>query len=330
MKSQTALQFVVACAGGGVLQRWAFDPQAQALELVQEIDCSAAAGSLAWRAEKSILSVSLRSAPHKVLQLYAREDLRLEVIGEVALPADMAYIGLDGSREGLLCASYHDAQIAWVRAGQVESLSTQGAAHACMALGGGRLIIATETKAGTVLCLRGTQADTPLPLRELLRLRWHEAASPRHIASAGEYVFINNEEQNLIDVCRYAPHDNTLNWLFAAEVPFLGAGQPWYADIRSSEDGRRLWVSERRQGVVHCLEFDMHEQRLNLLSTMRAPATPRGIAEYGGYIVTCGESAASFSVCHCERDGQWRELASAACPQRPMWVEFLSPGKRQA
>lgn len=318
------MQFVIACAGGGVLQRWSFEPATAKLDLLQEIDCGGAVGSLAWRAETSTLFAALRSAPYKALHLQADCELKLQVTGEIVLPDNMAYIGLDGARAGLLCASYHGAQIAWVHGTQTQALPTRGAAHACVALGGGRLIVATETLEGSVLCLKGGTADEAWDRREMLRSRWHLDASPRHIACAGDWIFIDNEEQNFIDVCRYAPKTNDLQWLFSAELPYLSADQPWYADIRCTCDGHRLWISERRQSIVHCVDVDVAARTLRWVSSQDAPETPRGIAEQSGYVVICGETASSFSVCHCNPEGEWRELARADCPPRPLWVEFLT------
>lgn len=325
MSAPEVLEFVVACAGDGVLQRWELRTGDAHLELRQELDCAGPVAPLAWDAARSTLFAALRGEPYALLRIERGSDGALRHAARRELPADMAWIGPDGTRDGLLCASYKMARIAWVRDEGIQQMATDGPAHACVALGGGRLLLATQTIDGSVLCLAGDSPGTPLSQRRARRLRLHEQASPRHVACAGDWVFIDNEEHGVVDVCRYEPRSNALRPVFSAELGHAIDGRPWYADIRCTEDGSWLWLSERRQGMAHLLRVDLSGRRLMPAASLPVAQTPRALAVHGQWLVACGETAAAFSVHARDADGVWRERGRMRCGARPMWVEFLVP-----
>jgi 6-phosphogluconolactonase (cycloisomerase 2 family) len=330
MSAGEVLEFVVACAGGGALQRWALHTGDARLELRQELDCAGPVAPLAWDAARSTLFAALRGEPYALLRIDRTGDGTLRHVARRELPADMAWIDLDGTRDGLLCASYTMARIAWVRDDGIQEMPTDGPAHACVALGGGRLLLATQTIDGSLLCLAGDSPRTPLAARRALRLRLHEQASPRHVARAGDWVFIDNEEHGVVDVCRYDPASNALRHVFSGELGHAIDGRPWYADIRCSEDGSWLWLSERRQGMAHLVRVDLPGRRLVPTASLPVPATPRAVAAHAGWLVSCGETADAFSVHARDAAGVWHERARPRCGARPMWVEFLVPAARAA
>ena len=323
MSAPEVLEFAVACAGDGVLQRWALRTRDARLELRQELDCAGPVAPLAWDGARSTLFAALRGEPYALLRIEREADGALRHAARRDLPADMAWIGPDGTGAGLLCASYTMARIAWVRGDCVQEMPTDGAAHAFVALGGGRLLVATQTLDGSLLCLAGDSPGTPLSQRRAQRLRLHEQASPRHVACAGEWVFIDNEEHGVVDVCRYDPRDNALRPVFSSALGHVIDGRPWYADIRCSEDGSWLWLSERRQGMAHVLRVDLEARRLLPAASLPVPETPRALAVQGDWLVACGETAGAFSVHARDARGVWHERQRVGCGARPMWVEFL-------
>ncbi len=330
MKADPRLEFVVACAGDGVVQRWALHGASGRLECLQQLDCAGPVAPLAWDRERRSLYAALRGEPYALLRMRVQSDGSLSHAQRRELPADMAYVGLDGSAEGLLCASYTMGCIAWVRDAGVEVLPTDGPAHACVALGGGRLLLATQTVEGSLLCLAADDPGLALARRRVQRLRLHAQASPRHVAVAGDLVFIDNEEHRVIDVCRYDPLANALRPLFSSELGHAIDGRPWYADIRCDAEGAWLWLSERRQGLVHGLRVDLRGSRLVPTASLPVPATPRAIAAHGDWLLCCGETADALSLHARGADGRWHERARVNCGARPMWVEFLLPPTRSA
>ena len=322
MNVDAAPEFVVACAGDGLVQRWSLDSGVPRLR--QQLDCAGAVAPLAWHAEGATLYAALRGEPYALLRIERGADGALCVLDRRPLPADLAWIALDTTRTGLLGASYAMEQINWIREREVQVLPTHGPSHACVALGDGRLILATETLAGTLLCLPADVASAPLTARRGSRLRLHAAASPRHLAIAGDLVFVNNESHAWLDVCRYDAGANVLQPLFSAELNWSGSDAPWYGDIRCSDDGAQLWLSERRRNRVHGFDVDLERGRLLQTATLEVPAVPRALAHCGEWLVSCGERADSFIVHRRQPTGDWREVARAACAARPMWVEFLS------
>ncbi len=330
MKGDPVLEFVVACAGDGVVQRWALHGASGRLECLQQLDCAGPVAPLAWDRERRTLYAALRGEPYALLRMRLRDDGSLAHAQRRELPADMAYVGLDGSGEGVLCASYTMGCIAWVRGSGVESLPTEGPSHACVALGGGRLLLATQTIEGSLLCLSADSPELPLARRRVHRLRLHAQSSPRHIAVAGNLVFIDHEEQGVVDVCRYDPLANELRPLFSTELGHAIVGRPWYADIRCDPEGGWLWLSERRQGMAHGLRVDLQGGRLVPAISLPVPATPRAIAAHGDWLLCCGETADALSLHARGTDGHWHESARVRCAARPMWVEFLLPPTRSA
>lgn len=330
MKGEAMLEFVVACAGDGVVQRWALHGASGRLECLQQLDCAGPVAALAWDPDRRGLYAALRGEPYALLRMDLRADGRLAHAQRRELPADMACIALDGSGEGMLCASYTMGCIAWARGSGVESLATDGPSHACVALGGGRLVLATQTVEGSLLCLSSDDPALPLARRRVRRLRLHAQASPRHVAVAGDLVFIDHEEHSVVDVCRYDPLANALRPLFSTELGHAIEGRPWYADIRCDAEGTWLWLSERRQGMVHGLRVDLPGARLVPTTSLPVPATPRSIAAHGDWLVCCGETAHALSLHARGADGHWQERARMRCGARPMWVEFLLPPTRAA
>ncbi len=325
MSSDPVLEFVVACAGDGVVQRWALQGASGRLQCLQQLDCGGPVAPLAWDRDRRNLYAALRGEPYALLTMRLQADGSLAHAQRRDLPADMAYVGLDGSGEGLLCASYTMACIAWVRGTGIECLPTDGPSHACVALGGGRLLLATQTVEGSLLCLAADAPGEPLARRQPQRLRLHAQGSPRHIAVAGDLVFIDHEEHSVVDVCRYDPRANALRPLFSTELGHAIDGRPWYADIRCDAEGGWLWLSERRQGMAHGLRVDRQGRRLIPVTSLPVPATPRSIAAHGDWLLCCGESADAFSLHARGADGHWQERARMRCGARPMWVEFLLP-----
>jgi 6-phosphogluconolactonase (cycloisomerase 2 family) len=318
----SAPDFVVACGLGGVVQRWTLADGAPSL--CQQIDCGGPVAPLAWRAEDETLYAALRGQPYALLRLERDRGGVLQVVERQPLAVDLAWIALDATRRGLLGASYAMHCIAWQRDSGVEILATDGPSHACIALGGGRLLLATETLGGSLLCLASDDAGAALHARSASRLRLAEAASPRHLACAGPWVFINNEAHARLDVCRYDAGANALHPMFSAALDWNDAEAPWYGDIRCSADGSRVWISERRLAQVHCLDVDVERGRVRASTALPAPATPRALARHGDWLVSCGETANALVVHRRQPDGVWREAARAPCAARPMWVEFLS------
>ncbi len=306
------------------------------LEVRQTLDLGGQLMPMAHSPCGAYVFVARRSDRLAVLTLRLdRQAGRLSLAGESALPASMAYIGLDQSGRFLLAASYHGHRVSVspVSAeGQVgapqQILPTGTHAHCIVAAPSNRHVLVACLGADQVLRFgfdaktgQLTPADSPA---------WTTApgAGPRHLRFQGDHVYLLNELDATVQVLAFDAQSGRLELRHTESLLPPGfSGQPWAADLHLTPDGRFLYASERTSSTVAMFAVTDQGAALRKLGHLPTEAQPRGMALCGGdQLLVVGQLSHQLSAYRMDAQTGALELTQRLpLGRNPNWIEVIPP-----
>lgn len=284
---------------------------------------------------QKVLYAVRRSAPMAVASLAIDPVSRdLQLLGEAALPASMAYVSTDLTGRFLLAASYPGHQLTVnpiAQDGTVgpvqQVLPTGPYAHAILPSPCKRYVLATALGGGELMVFHlNTDSGQLTPTAS-----WpaRAGAGPRHFRfdAAGRFVYLLNELDGTVDVLTWNATDGALACVQTVGILPPGfSGKPWAADLHLTPDGRHLYASERTSSSLAHLAVDAATGQLMLMGHTPVETQPRGFAidPTGRHLLVVGQ--ASHHLSRFALDPATGELAlqqRMAVGQGPNWVEIL-------
>lgn len=259
----------------------------------------------------------------------------LQLLGEAALPASMAYISTDVAGRFLFAASYpgHQLTVSPIAldgtVGPVQQVLPTGPyAHAIVTSPCQRYVLATALGGGELMVL-DVNADSG---RLTPAASWtaRAGAGPRHFRfdPQGRRVYLLHELDGTVDVLDWDADQAHLSWVQTVSILPPGfAGQPWAADLHLTPDGRHLYTSERTSSTLAHFRVDVATGTLALQGHTSVETQPRGFAidSTGRHLLVVGQLSHHLSRWAIEPDtGQLALQQRLAVGQGPNWVEILA------
>jgi 6-phosphogluconolactonase len=192
-----------------------------------------------------------------------------------------------------------------------------------------------------VPCL-GTDQIVPFALESgMLRatepVQMRAGTGPRHLAFAGEYVYVLGELTGSVSTFRL--RDGVLTEVAMARMETkLRPGAPrgpdapprdrdndiWAADIHLTPDGCFLYTSERTSSTL--CAFRVEGERLSWLAATPTEKQPRGFAidPRGRFVVAAGEKSTTLSVHAIAADGKLGGARQFPGGRGGNWVEIVA------
>ena len=284
------------------------------------------------------LYVARRSDPMAVISLVLdRQAQCLRALGEAALPASMAYIGLDRSGRYLLAASYqsHLLTVSPIGVdgcvGAVQQVvSTPPNAHAVLAAPSNAHVLATSLGGDVVMQFVFDPASGRLSANEPAQWSAPAGAGPRHLRfhPMGRYVYLLNELDATLQVLAFDPGRGVLEAEQVVSILPPGfAGKPWAADLQITPDGRFVYCSERTSSCVARLALSPDGRQARLLGHVHTEQQPRGMAidPDGAHLLVVGQLSNHLSRYRIEpASGQLEAVQRLPMGQNPNWIEVMS------
>lgn len=306
------------------------------LEVSQTLDLGGQLMPMAHSPCGAYVFVARRNDPPAALTLRLdRQAGQLSVVSESALPASMAYIGLDQEGRFLLAASYHGHRVSVSPVndrGQVgppqQILSTGLHAHCIVAAPSNRHVLVACLGADQVLQFdfdahtgQLTPADPPA---------WSTApgAGPRHLRFRGDHVYLLNELDATLQVLSFDARSGHLKLTHTESLLPPGfSGKPWAADLHLTPDGRFLYASERTSSTVALFAVTDRGAALRKLGHLATEAQPRGMALCGGeQLLVVGQLSHHLSAYRIDAQNGALELTQRlALGRNPNWIEVIPP-----
>lgn len=286
---------------------------------------------------RQMLYVARRSDPMALVSLAIDPDKRdLRQVGEVALPASMAYVGTDLTGRFLLAASYpgHQLTVSPVApdgtVGAVQQVVPTGPnAHAVMASPCNRFVLATSLGGGELM-VYAFNAETG---RLSPQSSWHAraGAGPRHFrfGPAGRCVYLLNELDGTLDVLAWDAQQGSLSTV-QSQVSIFPPGftdKPWAADVHLTPDGRHLYASERTSSTLAHFAVGTVTGHITAKGHTAVETQPRGFAidPTGRHLLVVGQMSHHLSRYAIDPDqGHLTHLQRVSVGQGPNWVEILA------
>jgi 6-phosphogluconolactonase len=285
---------------------------------------------------RKMLYAARRSDPMAVVSLAIEPVTRnLHRMGEVSLPASMAYISTDLTGRFLFAASYPSQQLTVSpiavdgTVGAVQQVVPTGPnAHAIMPSPCNQYVLATSLGGGELMVF-GFNAETG-HLSPVSAWQSRSGAGPRHFRfdPTGRWVYLLNELDGTLDVLSWNPTDGRLTHLQTVDILPPGFnGKPWAADLHLTPDGRHLYTSERTSSTLAHFVVDLVSGLLSAQGHTSVEAQPRGFAidPTGSYLLVVGQMShhlSNFKIDH--GTGQLHLQQRLPLGQGPNWVEILA------
>ncbi len=327
----------VSNADSGDISVLRLDKHSGDVEPLQTVDVGGMVMPLAVSPDRRFLYAARRSDPLAVVSFAIDpSNGRLTRLGEVPLPANMAYIATDQSGRFLFSASYPASLIAVSPIGADgivqpahQVLPTAPNAHAIRADTSNRFVFATSLGGGHLMQLRFDSDSGRLTPNLPLRVETRPNAGPRHFEfhPHGRFVYLLNELDASLDAFALDSRNGTLAHLqTVGTLPPGFDGKPWAAELHLSPDGRFLYSSERRSSTLAAFDVDAHSGRLTSIGHYATQAQPRGFAidPSGRFVLVAGERSGSVGVHAVDASsGALAALHEAGVGRGPNWVEVI-------
>lgn len=285
------------------------------------------------------LYVARRSEPMALVSLALDPATgQLSRLGEVPLPASMAYLSVDPAGRHLLAASYPSSLItvspiaADGLAGAVHQVLLTGPnAHAVVFAPGGHHVLATNLGGAQVLQLHWDASTGNLSRNAVPAWPQRPGAGPRHLRfhPSGHFVYLLNELDATLDVLAFDAEAGTLSHL--QTVPTLPpgfAGTPSAADLQFTPDGRWLYTSERTSSTLATFAVDASTGRVEPRGHTATESCPRGVAitPDGQHLLAAGQLSHHLSRYRIHPDTGALTLSQRLpMGQGPNWISFSQP-----
>ena len=292
---------------------------------------------MAINPSQHMLYAARRSDPMAAVCLTIdRQSGDLERVGEVGLPASMAYVGTDKTGRFLLAASYpgHQLTVSPVSpdgmVGAVQQVVPTGPnAHAIMASPCNRYVLATSLGGGEVMVYAFDDQTGHLSPASSWSAR--AGAGPRHFRfdPVGRFVYLLNELDGTVDVLAWDAQQGRLSGVQSGVsiLPPGFSGNPWAADLHFTPDGRHLYTSERTSSTLAHFVVDAVTGHISPKGHTAVEAQPRGFAidAKGRHLLVVGQLSHHLSRFAIDREtGQLTLQQRLPVGQGPNWVEILA------
>jgi 6-phosphogluconolactonase len=285
---------------------------------------------------QTVLYAVRRSEPMAVVSLSIDPVSRdLQLLGEAALPASMAYVSTDLAGRFLLAASYpgHQLTVSPIapdgKVGPVQQVLPTGPfAHAILPSPCKRYVLATALGGGELMVLHFNAESGQLTPAASWEAR--AGAGPRHFRfdSQGHRVYLLNELDGTVDVLAWDADQASLSLLQTVNILPPGfTGKPWAADLHLTPDGRHLYTSERTSSTLTHFLVDAATGCLALQGHTSVETQPRGFAidPSGCHLLVVGQLSHHLSRWAIDPEsGQLDLQQRISVGQGPNWLEILT------
>ncbi|WP_433621740.1 lactonase family protein [Nocardia sp. CA-120079] len=309
-----------------------------ALTLVESQTVDGTVMPLAMSPDHRYLYASLRSTPFTVA-VFARDPAtgRLTPLSTAPLPDNMAYLATDRSGRYLLSASYSGDKIA------VNPIASDGGigppiavestpphAHSILTDPSNRFLFAAALGGDVILQYRFDAETGRLTPNEPPQVATAPGAGPRHLVfqTSGAFAFMTNELDGTVNSYRFESSTGTLTPIASASVrPPESGGPPWTSELRSTPDGRYLYVAERTSSTITGFRIDPATGLLDPAGHTPTETRPRGFAidPSGRFLVVAGQkSDAVTSYAVDPATGSLTPRQRLEVGRDPNWVEIVA------
>lgn len=285
---------------------------------------------------QTVLYAVRRSEPMAVVSLSIDPVSRdLQLLGEAALPASMAYVSTDVAGRFLLAASYpgHQLTVSPIEpdgtVGPVQQVLPTGPfAHAILPSPCKRYVLASALGGGELMVLHFNAESGQLTPAASWEAR--AGAGPRHFRfdPQGHRVYLLNELDGTVDVLAWDADQASLSLLQTVNILPPGfSGKPWAADLHLTPDGRHLYTSERTSSTLAHFLVDAATGCLALQGHTSVETQPRGFAidPSGRHLLVVGQLSHHLSRWAIDpASGQLALQQRISVGQGPNWVEILA------
>lgn len=333
------IRIAVSLSGEDCVDILDYAPKAGRLLRVARLSAHSRPGPLVQSRDGSTLYGGLRGSRQLATwKLAGDARVTSDPAQTVQLDSDPCYLNLDSQGEWLL-AAYYGAGCVSVHATQAgKGLSTKPVwtaatgpkAHCIREIGTtGRLLVPHTGDENAIHGFeldRHTGALTPCGKAAAESDPWIGPAGPRHfeVHSDSSSLFVSNEHSSTVGRWRLTP-DGRLG-------PCLGSvstlPHPWglantCAQIRLTNDGRFLYVSNRGHNSLALFEVERPSGNLRRLGWQATESIPRafGISSDDRFLFCAGLATGCMTVYEiCPRTGQLGFRHRFAIGTEPMWI----------
>lgn len=341
----------VSAATAGSIERFELNESTGKLLPMGGCDTGGAVMPTAAHPGGKYLYAVIRSDPQRIITYaIAPDDGALTPIAEAPLPASMPYITATADGRWLLTASYASDCIAVLpidldgaaRRAPVQTIPTGRHAHAIITDHTGQFVFVPCLGSGEILIFRRDAATGSLTPINPRSVAVPQGFGPRHAVMSpdNKHLYVNGEFTGEVAMFRFDSLSGTLEMAgISASVPNDSKLRPgalaasrdantvWSADVKTTPDGRFMYVSERTNSTITLMMCKAADTALEMRSAYPTERQPRGIAvnATGTFLIVSGELSdhvASYAI--NQRNGALEIASRAPVAAGANWVTLVT------
>jgi 6-phosphogluconolactonase len=294
--------------------------------------------ALAVSPDRRLLYVASRARPFLAATLAIDpSNGGLSLLSVAELPDSMVYLATDRHGRWLFSASFDGNIVACnaiSEAGEVQTPATQvitvpSKPHSILPHPDNRHVYVASYGADSVQAM-DFHASTGLVAQSVAQVTdTRPGAGPRHIAFGGDgrFAYVVNQTDATISTFAVSHSSGRLEELdtrplVADSMVSDGAA----ADVHITQDGRRLFASDRLTDALYGFSIDPDSGLLSPIDQISAETSPRGFAidGTGSYLVCAGQTNSTVGLYSIDvESGKLTFVARYPTGPNPNWVELV-------